>query len=482
MYIAIKLEDNNSLALRKDLTGQTINSIYIIKDIGNDRVKCKCICGNIFECRRSNIVNGHTKSCGCLKHNKRYEKSLVGEHFGDWEVLDELGAGNVLCRCSCGATKIVRKQNLLNNISKSCGHSTTKFKEVNIGQIFGEWEVIDKAQDSKMVICKCSCGKVKILYKAQLICGITKSCGCKMVEHKRDTYKKIGYKTLSDDQLGYIESPDRLAEYIVDNFNKQPTMQELADSLNISYTYVRQLINKYDLYTYIDYKPNRSKQEDEIVKYIESICDYKVETNCRINGVELDIYIPYKKLAIEFNGNYWHSTLYRDRFFHANKSIICNKYGIYLIHIFEYEWDKHKDKLKAIIDDTLNDKVSEYEVEVVDVCDRLSINKLCSNNYINELIIKGGYKKVTVDYLKNRVNNEEYHLSDISEPTSIWYNQKIDKITNCNNIDIEKLNNIGIDTSSRDIEQIMLEQSCFRIYNRCNAVYNNITGGSYGSR
>lgn len=30
----------------------------------------KCDCGNVFRCYRSNLVNGNTRSCGCLKKEK----------------------------------------------------------------------------------------------------------------------------------------------------------------------------------------------------------------------------------------------------------------------------------------------------------------------------------------------------------------------------------------------------------------------------
>jgi hypothetical protein len=67
-----------------------------------------------------------------------------------------------------------------------------------------------------------------------------------------------------------------------------------------------------------------------------------------LHGKELDIYIPDKKLAIEFNGTYWHSTVYKDKNYHQEKSLECLKQGVQLIHIFEYEWINSDTKGKII--------------------------------------------------------------------------------------------------------------------------------------
>lgn len=66
-----------------------------------------------------------------------------------------------------------------------------------------------------------------------------------------------------------------------------------------------------------------------------------------LNGKELDIYIPDKKIAIEFNGLLWHSEIYsRDKLLSFKKTEECNKKGIFLINIFEDEWDQHPDIVK----------------------------------------------------------------------------------------------------------------------------------------
>lgn len=64
-------------------------------------------------------------------------------------------------------------------------------------------------------------------------------------------------------------------------------------------------------------------------------------------GKELDIYIPSKHLAIEYNGIYWHSL--RDKNYHLNKTKACDELNIRLIHIWEDLWIIKKEIYKSII-------------------------------------------------------------------------------------------------------------------------------------
>ena len=78
----------------------------------------------------------------------------------------------------------------------------------------------------------------------------------------------------------------------------------------------------------------------------------EIERNDRdeISPKELDIYIPSKKVAVEFNGLYWHSELSgKDKNYHYEKYQDCKKNGIRCIQIFGDEWQNKKDILKSIL-------------------------------------------------------------------------------------------------------------------------------------
>ena len=99
----------------------------------------------------------------------------------------------------------------------------------------------------------------------------------------------------------------------------------------------------------------RSSGECEVAEEIQKIYDGEILTNDRtaIYPKELDIYLPELKLAIEYNGLYWHNEDNVGKDAAIDKYNDCLKNGIRLIQIFEDEWLYHKDividKISSII-------------------------------------------------------------------------------------------------------------------------------------
>lgn len=99
--------------------------------------------------------------------------------------------------------------------------------------------------------------------------------------------------------------------------------------------------------------------EKEIFSFIKDIYKGEIIENDRnvIKPYELDIVIPKKKIAFEFNGTYWHSSniLKKCINYHLNKTLACEEKGYKLIHIWEYDWINPikqnilKEKIKAIL-------------------------------------------------------------------------------------------------------------------------------------
>lgn len=111
------------------------------------------------------------------------------------------------------------------------------------------------------------------------------------------------------------------------------------------------------------YKFNSSNDERDLCEFIESL-GFVIERNNRkiIKPKELDIYIPDKKLAIEYNGLYWHSEQKNsDKNYHLKKLNECKSKGITLIQIFEDEWifrnDIVKNTLKHILNVNINKRL-----------------------------------------------------------------------------------------------------------------------------
>ncbi len=91
--------------------------------------------------------------------------------------------------------------------------------------------------------------------------------------------------------------------------------------------------------------------ERELADFISSELNVLVKTSVRnIIQHELDIYIPSKNLAIEFNGLYWHSdAMGKDRNYHYNKYQACKDKGIQLIQIWEDDWRENKTFIKQAL-------------------------------------------------------------------------------------------------------------------------------------
>lgn len=89
-----------------------------------------------------------------------------------------------------------------------------------------------------------------------------------------------------------------------------------------------------------------SAGEREVAEYIKSL-GFSVSKEYLQDGKELDIVVKEKNLAIEYNGNYWHSDkLGKDYSYHLSKTK-NSKYD--LVHIYEFMWNSNKELLKSMI-------------------------------------------------------------------------------------------------------------------------------------
>ena len=89
-----------------------------------------------------------------------------------------------------------------------------------------------------------------------------------------------------------------------------------------------------------------------LIEFIESISHHKCESNNKsaLDGLELDIWIPEIRFAVEYNGSYWHSTEKQpDQFYHSKKCDIAFEKGITLLQIFEDEWMEDTEDVKNLI-------------------------------------------------------------------------------------------------------------------------------------
>ena len=93
-----------------------------------------------------------------------------------------------------------------------------------------------------------------------------------------------------------------------------------------------------------------SSYQSEILSLLEeNNIEYIKNDRTILDGKEIDIYMPNLNLAIEFNGLYWHSELYKKRYYHLDKTKLCEEKGINLIHIWEDDWRNKPEIVKSIL-------------------------------------------------------------------------------------------------------------------------------------
>ena len=337
-----------------DLTGKQFGLWKVISYDGNSKWLCECQCENktrkIIAGR--DLKSGGTKSCGCLRtksgkpyghkdnnNNKGYvlgshlKEDLTDRMFGNWHVLKYVGNYKWLCECQCEkhTRREISRYDLIKGKSTNCGCKRSKDLS---GKTFGRLYV-RRYLGNMTWECECSCDKhsiIKVL-TCNLVSGSTKSCGC-LKNESRDSKEE------------YIEVINKYIEKFGDN----PYIDDVAKYLNIHKENARHNLIKYNLMGYIN-KSFGSHYEHDLYVYISKfIGKDKIKLHDRnvIAPQELDIYIPEKKIAIEFNGNYWHSTEKLESKYHQNKTIACAKRGIQLIHIFEYEWNDIDKQMKLL--------------------------------------------------------------------------------------------------------------------------------------
>lgn len=126
--------------------------------------------------------------------------------------------------------------------------------------------------------------------------------------------------------------------------------------------------------------------ELDLINFVSGIVQVETKNRTILEGKELDIFIPSKNLAIEFNGLYWHSDIYKDKNYHLNKTILCNKKGVNLLHVFEDEWLEKSDIVKSII----KNKLGVWDKRIyARNCEVKIVNKSEEKSFLNVNHIQG---------------------------------------------------------------------------------------------
>ena len=265
-----------------------------------------------------------------------------------------------------------------------------------------------------------------------------------------------------------------IKEYLDATVEDKVSLHELATALNLKYCNVTHLVKQLGVEDKIQYTPSGSSYEKAVESFLQQLGVKYLTQNRRVlkNGLELDFYLPDYNIGIEINGNYWHSSLFKDKKYHLEKSKIATAQGIRLIHIWEYEWCDldARQKIKNLI----KTAVGQSNVKV-----------FARNCYIKEVLKADAKAFITKYHLQN------YRMAKVN--LGLYYQDRLVQILTFDNTKYNK------NLTSKNDWEIIRECSCAdttviggksklfnyflnkykpnKVFSYCD--YNKFTGNSY---
>ena len=138
---------------------------------------------------------------------------------------------------------------------------------------------------------------------------------------------------------------------------EKPTYKQLADRLGVRISTVADCIERNKFNHLIKF--SQSYMEQEVSELLDSLrINYQMHNRSVIAPNELDIYIPDYRLAIECNPTATHNSSFGymnidnniiDYSYHKKKTDLCESQGVFLFHIFGYDWKHHKPVIESML-------------------------------------------------------------------------------------------------------------------------------------
>ena len=315
---------------KTSIVGRTVywlTCIDVIYENNAYTAKCQCKCGNIKLVPASRFAKGNTKkSCGCYKYSKEFSNSQR-EYLLSRPDLIEYSKQQTR-KWKEDHHDLVQLRN--KRVSDWAKNNPDKIREKEIKH--RKW-----FEDNKDLVLK------------QTIDG-------------KERYLKERKNALSRvDLKSFVYEDDIDLLFAINNNSHVRVRTKCPKCGNYSYHSFHNVYN-YTTGKYTErlcdkcYCDGTSSFEQEIADYISTFYSGELIRNSRkiISPLELDLYYPEKKIAIEFNGDYWHNENHKSRDYHYNKFLKCRGSDIILISIFEHYWLSEQDAIKSYIHDLFN--------------------------------------------------------------------------------------------------------------------------------
>lgn len=140
-----------------------------------------------------------------------------------------------------------------------------------------------------------------------------------------------------------LTDSDKLREFLLSIPLKDRTLSRCSYDLEVPEYLLTSYINRYELNIEMAAKLG-SSLEEQLRHSLDNWGVSYIRNNKKIiSPKEIDFYFKGKKLGIEVNGNWAHSTTSSGKYvpiskdYHKSKTILCREKSVRLIHLFEYE-------------------------------------------------------------------------------------------------------------------------------------------------
>lgn len=206
--------------------------------------------------------------------------------------------------------------------------------------------VYTKADERVEIICK-TCGRVCTPKARKHMTGQgCKSCaGRKSVEKNIPTFQEMVKRAqeVHGDEYTYLESSytcmtskmDILCNKCGRIFPQKPD-QHISKKQGCPFCQHVVSSGEQDVFAFV-----KEHTHCEVQNNVRIVPDFFVGDK-RIHKAELDIYVPELKLAIEYNGTYFHDISLKGKGYHIGKRKACEQLGIRMISIWECDWQDNR--------------------------------------------------------------------------------------------------------------------------------------------
>ena len=278
-----------------------------------------------------NVNNRNSRKAAFASREELYDlyivQNLSAESIARIKNISKAGVQKYLKKY-----KITKSKDQISEVvKKGC---LEKYGVVNVGMV---QEFREKAKETY----RRKTGYDSVMKDPTVIAKILNTKGLE----RRPVVRKGPKKVLSKEaQIAFSSR-----EALLSAFDKieSKTLYNLSVELKCGLSTVARKVREYGLRYLID--NSGSKEEEDIKKFLAEHgieCERNREV---IYPREIDLYNSEYRIGIEFNGNYWHSEDKVGKFYHLDKTKEAIKQGVFLYHIFEYEWEDEfiREKIKS---------------------------------------------------------------------------------------------------------------------------------------